>query len=301
MSEIKRAIALGFFDGVHIGHAALLEKTAQRAKQIGASPSAISFDVHPDNLVFGRETMLINSAEDREDIIKRIYGIDDMVFLHFDKRLMCMPWQDFAQDIMDELNVGWIVVGHDFCFGYKGQGTAELLQDYCSRRGIGCDVIQAVKLDGRVVSSTYIRQLVQEGDMEQARKYLGHPHCLSDTVRSGFHLGTRMGMPTINMFFPHGVIVPRFGVYATKVVLEDGKEFIGVTNVGVRPTVSQSGRPNVETHIVDFSGDLYGKKVRLEFWSFIRPEKKFADAEELFDQIRRDADTARNYFAAVKD
>ena len=170
MSEIKRAIALGFFDGVHIGHGALLERTKERAAQIGAMPSVLSFDVHPDNLVFGRETPLINSAIGREDIIRRIYGIDNVVFLHFNQRLMRMPWQDFADNIIQELNIGWIVVGHDFCFGYKGEGTAQRLQEYCEARGIGCDIIQPVMLDGRVVSSTYIRQLIAEGDMEQARR-----------------------------------------------------------------------------------------------------------------------------------
>ncbi|MGN0982633.1 MAG: riboflavin biosynthesis protein RibF, partial [Candidatus Limivicinus sp.] len=151
MSEIKRAIALGFFDGVHIGHGALLERTKQRAAEIGAMPSVLSFDVHPDNLVFGRETPLINSAIGREDIIRRIYGIDNVVFLHFNQRLMRMPWQDFADNIIQELNIGWIVVGHDFCFGYKGEGTAQRLKEYCEERGIGCDIIQPVMLDGRVV------------------------------------------------------------------------------------------------------------------------------------------------------
>ena len=147
-------MALGFFDGVHIGHGALLERTKERAAQIGAMPSVLSFDVHPDNLVFGRETPLINSAIGREDIIRRIYGIDNVVFLHFNQRLMRMPWQDFADNIIQELNIGWIVVGHDFCFGYKGEGTARRLQEYCEARGIGCDIIQPVMLDGRVVSST---------------------------------------------------------------------------------------------------------------------------------------------------
>ena len=212
MSEIKRAIALGFFDGVHIGHGALLERTKQRAAQIGAMPSVLSFDVHPDNLVFGKETPLINSAIGREDIIRRIYGIDNVVFLHFNQRLMRMPWQDFAGNIIQELNIGWMVVGHDFCFGYKGEGTAQRLKEYCEERGIGCDIIQPVMLDGRVVSSTYIRELIAQGDMEQARRYLGHPHSLANTVRSGYHLGTKMGTPTINMYFPDGVLVPKYGV-----------------------------------------------------------------------------------------
>ena len=297
MSDIKRAIALGFFDGVHIGHGALLEKTKERAAQSGASPAVLSFDVHPDNLVFGRETPLINSAEDRTDVIRRIYGIDDVVFLHFNRALMAMPWREFIENIISQLNIGWIVVGHDFCFGYKGEGTARRLKDYCLAHDIGCDIIPPVMLDGRVVSSTYIRSLIAQGDMEQARRYLGHPYFLTNTVCSGYHLGTKMGTPTTNIFFPQGVLVPRHGVYVTRVVLQDGRSYAAATNVGVRPTVSNSTRANVESHILDFSGNLYGQKARVEFYSFIRPEMKFDDVQILSSHIKHDSETAKNYFA----
>lgn len=297
MSDIKRAIALGFFDGVHIGHGALLEKTKERAAQSGASPAVLSFDVHPDNLVFGRETPLINSAEDRTDVIRRIYGIDDVVFLHFNRALMEMPWREFIENIISQLNIGWIVVGHDFCFGYKGEGTARRLKDYCLAHDIGCDIIPPVMLDGRVVSSTYIRSLIAQGDMEQARRYLGHPYFLTNTVCSGYHLGTKMGTPTTNIFFPQGVLVPRHGVYVTRVVLQDGRSYAAATNVGVRPTVSNSTRANVESHILDFSGNLYGQKARVEFYSFIRPEMKFDDVQILSSHIKHDSETAKNYFA----
>ena len=297
MSDIKRAIALGFFDGVHIGHGALLEKTKERAAQSGASPAVLSFDVHPDNLVFGRETPLIKSAEDRTDVIRRIYGIDDVVFLHFNRALMEMPWREFIENIISQLNVGWIVVGHDFCFGYKGEGTARRLKDYCLAHDIGCDIIPPVMLDGRVVSSTYIRSLIAQGDMEQARRYLGHPYFLTNTVCSGYHLGTKMGTPTTNIFFPQGVLVPRHGVYVTRVVLQDGRSYAAATNVGVRPTVSNSTMANVESHILDFSGNLYGQKARVEFYSFIRPEMKFDDVQILSSHIKHDSETAKNYFA----
>ena len=297
MSDIKRAIALGFFDGVHFGHGALLEKTKERAAQSGASPAVLSFDVHPDNLVFGRETPLINSAEDRTDVIRRIYGIDDVVFLHFNRALMEMPWREFIENIISQLNISWIVVGHDFCFGYKGEGTARRLKDYCLAHDIGCDIIPPVMLDGRVVSSTYIRSLIAQGDMEQARRYLGHPYFLTNTVCSGYHLGTKMGTPTTNIFFPQGVLVPRHGVYVTRVVLQDGRSYAAATNVGVRPTVSNSTRANVESHILDFSGNLYGQKARVEFYSFIRPEMKFDDVQILSSHIKHDSETAKNYFA----
>ncbi len=298
MSDIKRAIALGFFDGVHLGHAALMEKTKERAEELGAVPSVLSFDVHPDNLVFGKEVPLINSAAGREDIIKRCFGIDNVVFIHFNEQVMRMPWTEFVDSLIADLNVCHIVVGHDFCFGYKGQGTAQKLKDYCAERNIGCDIIMPVTMDGKIISSTYIRTLIKDGKIEEANRYLGHPHSLADTVRSGYHLGTKMGAPTINMRFPQGVLVPKFGVYASKVYLEDNSCYIAVTNIGVRPTVSEGNVVTVESHLLDYSGNLYGRQVRLEFYKFLRPEIKFANAEELFKQIKLDGETAREYFNA---
>ena len=188
------------------------------------------------------------------------------------------------------------MVGHDFCFGYRGEGTVQRLQEYCAENGLGCDVIPPVMLDGQVVSSTHIRKLIEAGDMEEARRWLGHPHTLADTVHSGYHLGRKLGTPTINMFFPEGVLVPRHGVYAAKVFLEDGKSYVAVTNVGVRPTVSEENRVSVESHLLDYSGNLYGRQARVEFYAFLRPEQKFDSFEALSEQIRRDADAARAYF-----
>lgn len=299
MAEIKRAIALGFFDGVHLGHGELLKKTNERAAQSGAVPSVLSFDVHPDTLVFNREVPLINSAISRQEIIKRCYGIDNVVFIHFNRRVMQMPWHDFIENLVNELNIGWIVVGHDFCFGHKGEGTTTRLKEYCAEHNIGCDVIPALSIDGIVVSSTYIRGLIENGEIERANQFLGHPHTLSDTVHSGYHLGTKMGTPTINMYFPDGVIVPRHGVYASRVYLDDGKYYCAVTNVGVRPTVGDNNKVNVESYLLDYSGNLYGRQARLEFLSYIRPEEKFSSLDELGTQIKKDAQIAREYFEKV--
>ncbi len=298
MEEKKRVIALGFFDGVHIGHGALLRRTSERAAELGAMPSVLSFDVHPDTLVFGREVPLINSAIGREEIIRRCYGIQNVVFIHFNRRVMQMDWRDFLEDLIRELQICHIVVGHDFSFGYKGQGTPLRLREYCAEHGLGCDVIPPVMLDGEIVSSTRIRELIAAGDIEEANRWLGHPHTLADTVHSGYHLGTKLGSPTINMFFPDGVVIPRHGVYASKVYLENGESHVAVTNVGVRPTVSSGERVSVESHLLDYSGNLYGRQARLEFYSFLRAEMKFESFEALSQQIRRDAEAAREYFAA---
>lgn len=297
MGDRKRVIALGFFDGIHIGHAALMRQTCKRAEEIGAIPSAMSFDLHPDTLVYGTQVPLINSAPGRADLIRRLFGIDNVIFIHFDKTIMHMPWQEFVQTLVLEMDAAWVVVGHDFRFGWKGEGTAERLSAYCAEHGLGCDIIPAVKLDGRVVSSTYIRELIQNGEMERANAFLGHPHTLVDTVHYGYRLGTKMGTPTINMQFPDGVLIPKFGVYAAKVFLEDGSEHMAVTNVGVRPTVSGENRVSVESFILDFNGNLYDRQVRIEFYSFLRPEQRFASVDELKAQILHDADSTRTYFA----
>ncbi len=282
MENQKRVIALGFFDGIHIGHAALMRRTVARAGEMGAIPTVMSFDVHPDTLVFGTEVPLINSAHGREELIRRLFGIESVVI----------------QTLVDEMDAAAFVVGHDFCFGWKGEGTAAKLAAYCAERGLGCDVIPAVTLDGRVVSSTYIRELLENGEVERANAFLGHPHTLSDTVHYGYRLGTKMGTPTINMQFPDGVLVPRHGVYAAKVYLDDGSEHYAVTNVGVRPTVSGGQRVSVESFILDYHGNLYNRQVRLEFYKFLRPEQKFASVDELKARILYDANTTRAYFEA---
>lgn len=296
MGDRKRVIALGFFDGIHMGHAALLERTVQRAREIGAVPSVLSFDIHPDTLVFGKEVPLINSAAGRADLIRRLFGIENVIFIHFDLRVMQMPWQEFVQTLIQEMDAAWVVVGHDFRFGWKGEGTAQRLKDYCAEFGLGCDIIPAVTLEGRIVSSTYIRELIEAGDMERANMFLGHPHTLVDTVHYGYRLGTKMGTPTINMRFPDGVLVPRHGVYAARAILDDGSEHMAVTNVGVRPTVSGEDRVSVESFILDYSGNLYDRQVRIEFFRFIRPEMKFPSVEALKAQILKDAETTRAFF-----
>lgn len=297
MRQRKRVIALGYFDGIHIGHAALLERTLQRAKGIGAIPSVLSFDVHPDTLVHGEAVPLINSAAGRADLIRRLFGIESVIFVHFNRQVMQMSWQEFVDTLIREMDAAWVVVGHDFRFGWKGEGNAERLNAYCAERGVGCDVIPAVLHEGLVVSSTYIRELIESGEMERANAFLGHPHTLVDTVHYGYRLGTRMGTPTINMQFPEGVLVPRRGVYAAKAVLEDGSEHLAVTNIGARPTVSGVDRVSVESFILDYSGNLYDRQVRIEFFCFLRPEMKFPSVDALKAQILRDAEAACAYFS----
>lgn len=293
---MKRVVALGFFDGVHVGHAALLRLTLQRARELNAVPSAISFDVHPDTLVRGETVPLITNNAGREELMRRLFGIDDVLLIHFNYEMMHMPWAQFLEKMVSELGAVHFVVGHDFRFGDKGAGNAENIGHYCAEHGLGYDVVPAVYLDGEIVSSTGIRKLLESGDMERAGRFLGHPYALTDVVRHGFRLGSQMGTPTVNMRIDRDMLVPRHGVYATKVFLENGEQYPGVTNIGVRPTVSGGGDLTVETFILDFSGDLYESRIRVEFYHFIRPEMKFDNVEQLQKHILHDAEVSRMYF-----
>jgi len=298
MTEKKRVVALGFFDGVHLGHGKLIEKTAQRAAELQAEPAVVSFDVHPDTLVKGENVPLINSAFDREDIIARMFGIHSVILIRFDEKMMHMPWQEFAEYLRDELQVTHVVVGHDFRFGFKGEGTPERLKTFCEANGMGIDVIPKIEIDGVTVSSTYIRGLLLEGNVEQANVFLGHPYFLTDTVRKGFQLGRTIDAPTVNMCFAEGVLVPKHGVYAARVCFE-GETRYAVTNVVVRPTVGGTTAVTVESHILDFSGDLYGRTLRIEFLKFLRPEVKFDSVDALKRQISKDETAARAFFKAA--
>ncbi len=293
---MKRVVALGFFDDVHLGHQALLKKTVERAAEIGATPSVISFDLHPDTLVRGVSVPLINSVAGRKDLIRRVGGIEDVIMIHFDERFMRTPWDEFLRVMKEKLGAVHLVTGYDFSCGWKGQGTAPRIAAWCKDNGLGCDIIDKILMEDVVVSSTYIRELVAAGDMATAARYLGHPHTLIDTVGYGYKIGRQLGAPTINTRIPEGVIVPRHGVYATRVWLPDGPK-AAVTNVGVRPTFGDDNEVTVESNILDFSGDLYGAQVRLEFFAFLREEKKFDSPEALRLQIDRDIAATRRYFA----
>lgn len=295
MSE-KHVIALGFFDGVHLGHSALMKKTAEVARTRNMTPSVITFDAHPLSVVTDEKIPLISSPEERADLIRRLYGIDEVICLRFDSELARMPWDEFAERLVKNYNASHLVCGHDYTFGYKGQGNAEKLREKCRELGITCDIIAPVKVCGERVSSTMIRKMLENGEMEKAAEYLGHYHTLTDTVRTGKRLGRTINAPTINMTFPQNVIIPRYGVYATIVTTPDGKARHGVTNIGIRPTVDDSAFVTAETYIIGFSGNLYGCKVRLEFCTFLRDEIKFENIDALKAQIEKDTKNVEDYF-----
>lgn len=292
----QRIIALGFFDGVHNGHGALLRRVRERAAQLKAVPSALTFDPHPETVIFGRNTPLLSTPSDRADLMRRLYGIQDIIVARYDRRMMQTPWESFITDhLVREYGAVHLVAGHDFHFGYRGEGTPQLLEKKCRDLGLGCDIIHPVIQEGITVSSTYIRTLVAQGEMERARAFLGHPHTLTDTVVHGKKLGSALGFPTVNLSLPGNVVVPALGVYATRIWVDD-QPYSAVTNVGRRPTVDDGEALTVEGFLLDFEGNLYGKSVRVEFFKFLRPEKKFSDLDALRTEIARNVEQTRAFF-----
>ena len=280
--------ALGFFDGVHLGHQALLRAVKTLASE--GCRGVVTFSGHPDTLVLGTTPALINTAEDRENLLRN-YGMDRVVTLPFDKKMLSTPWEDFLEELRRDFGAGGFVCGEDFRFGAMGAGTASLLQDYCEKEGLPCAVVPEQEMSGVRISSTYIRELLTQGRMAEADTFLGHPHVLSGTVVSGRHLGRTLGIPTANLHLPEGVIVPRFGVYACR-ALAEGRAYPAVTNVGTRPTVG-GHHITVEPWLLDYDGDLYGKKITLEFLDFLRPEQKFDSLEDLKAAILKNAEQTR--------
>ncbi|MGI6499028.1 MAG: bifunctional riboflavin kinase/FAD synthetase [Oscillospiraceae bacterium] len=297
-TEQKRVIALGFFDGVHLGHAALLKETVRIAQQMDISPAVVTFDVHPSTLTVGQPVPLLNSKTDRADLMRRLFGINEVIFSQFDERMMRMPWETFITDfLVQDCNAVHLVAGHDFHFGYCGEGNPHRLRAKCAELGIGCTIVPKVELDETTISSSYIRTLVAQGEMSRASVFLGHPHVMTGQVVHGKKLGKSLGFPTINVQCEETLLYPARGVYVTKVFFTDGTSCPAVTNVGVRPTVDHENRISVESFLLDFDGDLYDETVRLEFYHFLRPEQKFPSLDALKAEIARNVEQTREYFA----
>lgn len=286
MKQTRKIFALGFFDGVHLGHQALLKQCRELANQYGCQAGVITFDTHPQALTLGAAPELINQKNDRDALLQR-FSMDALICLPFDERLRSMPWPEFLIMLGREYDACGFVCGDDFRFGFRGAGNAALLAEYCETEWLPYAIVPEQTLEGVRISSTHIRMLIEQGDMETAAKFLGHPHILSGEVVAGRQVGRTIGVPTANVLIPDDVVVPKLGVYACLCDI-DGKKYPAVTNIGCRPTVG-GHQTRAESWILDFAGDLYGTRITLEFIKFLRPEHKFASLEELKAQIQRDA------------
>ncbi len=289
-------VALGFFDGIHLGHQALLRRAAERGREQGMTPALFTFDRSPREVVTGVPVPLLTDVEARQAFIAERFPGTRVFVEPFNRRLMAISWRDFMDLLVEKYRAGWLVAGHDFHFGYRNEGTPGLLRERAAELGLGCDIVPAVTLEGVTVSSTHIRSLLERGDAQAAARFLGRPYVLAGPVVHGQGLGTRLGAPTVNLLPTGRQLIPARGVYVTEVTV-DGAVLPAVTNVGVRPTVDDGGRLTVESHLLGCSERLYGHHCQVAFLKFLRPETRFPNLEALSAQIRRDAAMAGEYFA----
>lgn len=292
MNHEKRIFALGFFDGVHLGHQALLDECVRLARAMDVQTAAITFESHPQSLFRSDVPPLLTTLQDRFRLLLR-YGIDHVYPFPVNQKVMSTPWKDFLEELM-ACGAAGFVCGDDFRFGSRGEGNAEKLRQFCRERKLPCVIVPEQNLDGVRISSSYIRKQIGEGDMATAVRFLGHGHMLTGTVVTGRRLGHKLGFPTANIELPQGVIVPRHGVYACRAYVGE-KRYMAVCNVGNRPTV-QGHQVRTETWLLDFDGDLYGQSVTLEFMYFLRPEQRFESLDALKKAVLCDAENTRKFF-----
>jgi riboflavin kinase/FMN adenylyltransferase len=300
LAEINRSLknpvlTIGNFDGVHRGHLALFELVKQRARALGGQSVVMTFDPHPIKVVKpGNGPPLITPTREKLALIQKA-GIDVLLCIPFDLELAAVTARDFVEDILvNKIGIREIIVGYDYSFGYRRQGNIDLLKQMGEKHGFMVHVVDPIQIDEVLVSSTSIRNFIREGNLEEARKLLGRDYQIYGTVVKGKNRGGRLlGFPTANLEL-QDELVPKGGVYAVTVGL-DGDLYYGVTNIGYNPTFG-NGLLSIETHILDFSRDILGKTIEINFIERLRDEKTFDGVQALSDQIALDIQSARESF-----
>lgn len=298
VKEIKdireTAVALGNFDGVHMGHRKLIQRAVDVAKEKGIKSAVFTFSNHPRNLIAGRNIVQnIITNEEKERIIEEM-GVDYLFNIEFTWDICNMKPELFVEELLcGSFRMKYAICGFNYRFGSRAEGTPDLLSEMGKELGFELEMFNPVIVDGNIVSSTFIRGLIETGQVERCKKFMGERYSISGDVVVGNKIGRTIGFPTVNQIIDEGMITPSNGVYVTDCIF-DGESHPSITNVGVKPTIGDY-KKNVETHIFDFSGDLYGKYITVEFIKKMRDEVKFADVEELRRQIDSDCRRARKY------
>jgi riboflavin kinase/FMN adenylyltransferase len=295
MKTSKSIVTIGVFDGVHIGHRAVIKKIVGRARDVGAMSIVVTFDPHPLKVLGARRLApSLMSLKHRVSTIESL-GVDKVIVMRFDKRLSGMAPDGFIKNIIQKkLNAGEIFVGEDFCFGSGAVADIGALKRIGETAGLKVHPVKAVKRNGQVISSSEIRRLIVAGRIREASKLLGRPFSVLGTVVSGAKLARVLGYPTANIN-PHHEAIPPSGVYAVRVKLNK-RLLKGVMNIGVRPTFYDHGRdaePSIEVHIFGFHGSIYGRDMEIVFVKRMRAEKKFNTIDSLIEQVRKDEKAAK--------
>lgn len=289
----RTAVALGCFDGLHRGHLAVIGAAVARRAE-GLLPAVFTFDESPQKELTGKAVPRLMTNSWKEQLLSD-YGVELLYNIDFSEVMKLTP-PSFVQGVLrDMLHAGAVFCGENYHFGRGGHAGVKELELLCQENGIELQVVPGVASGGRLISSTRIRELVQQGDMEQAAQLLGRPYCFDFPVAHGRRVGRLMGTPTLNQPFPQNFVLPKFGVYASRVYFKDWC-MVGVTNVGVRPTVGADG-PLAETWMPDYHGEeLYGEVVRTELLEFLRPEMKFEGLEQLRAAILENGEQVRRKY-----
>ena len=292
---INPVLTIGNFDGVHKGHMVLFNKVKERAQALNGQSAVMTFEPHPIRVMKpGNGPPLITPMKEKLDLIAET-GVDFIFCVPFTREFAAISARDFVQDILlKKIGIKEIVVGYDYTFGHDRLGDISLLKEMGKNLGFKVHVVEPVYIDRRLVSSTSIRELVREGNFSRAEAFLGRHYQISGTVIKGENRGGRLlGFPTANLKVVEELI-PRMGVYAVTVQVE-GKTYNGVTNIGTNPTFGVHAL-SVETHLLDFSGDLVGKTIRINFLQRLRDEITFSSVKQLADQIAEDIRAAKEIF-----
>ncbi len=285
------AVALGYFDGIHLGHRAVIETAVREAKARGARSAVLTFNMNRRRAgAKGAEDLL--PYEQRAALIEAL-GVDLLVELDFES-VADMSDADFARKILGPEGLCAVAVccGADFRYGKNRAGDVDSLREEGERLGFTAHIVGEVEIGDRTVSTTAIKRFLRDGEVGRAAEMLGRPYGFSLVVCEDKKLARRLGFPTINQRFPAHIVVPRAGVYYARATVR-GRAYPGIANLGVRPTVGGDGAVMLETHILDFSGDLYGETVEVELLQFMRDERKFESVEALRECVLRDVETAR--------
>ncbi len=291
---VKSAVAIGKFDGIHIGHQALLQCIINKKKE-DMRAVVFTFSPSPEEFFKGQLLPAIDTLEEKRDNFEKM-GVDILIEYPLTKESAAISPYSFMEDILHKgLNAGYVVSGKDLSFGDKGAGNADMLQAFAKENGFCYEMIDKVCIDGCEVSSTNVRETIVKGDMESVSRMLGRRYRVGGEIVHGKALGRTIQMPTINIIPAKEKLLPPSGVYATLTVI-DGVEYPGVTNIGVKPTVTDEKKVGVETHLFDFDEDVYGKYAITQLLHFIRPEMRFANLDDMLTRIREDCIIAKKCF-----